>query len=77
MHEAAASLRGWVQPMPGAKQPEKMISQCCCLKDIIRAIENDTEPVLNAEHARHILEIMCKIPEVLATEKPAVLKTTF
>ena len=70
-------LRGWIQPMPGAELPKKMISQCCCLRDIIRAIENDTEPVLNAEHARHILEIMCKIPEVLATEKPAVLKTTF
>ncbi len=70
-------VRGWMKPMTGAEVPEKMISQCCCLKDIIRAIENDTEPVLNAEHARHILEIMCKIPEILETEKPAVLETTF
>lgn len=70
-------VRGWMKPMTGAEVPEKLNSQCCCLKDIINAIENDTAPVLNAEHARHILEIMCKIPEVLEMEKPAVLETTF
>lgn len=70
-------MRGWMKPMTGAEVHEKLNSQCCCLKDIINAIENDSVPVLNAEHARHILEIMCKIPEAIETEKSAVLETTF
>lgn len=70
-------IRGWIKPMEGAVPPKKMISQCCCLRDLTDAIENNTKPILNAEHARHILEIMCKIPEAVKTEKTIELKTTF
>ncbi len=70
-------VRGWIKPLPGAENPSKLISQCCCLGDIINAIENDTKPVLNAEHARHVLEIMCKIPEVLESGSKAELTTVF
>lgn len=70
-------IRGWVTPMEGAAPPKKMISQCCCLADLIDAIENQSQPVLSPEHARHVLEIMCKIPEAIETGKTIELTTTF
>jgi len=70
-------IRGWMQPMLGAKPSKKMVSQCCCLADIVDAIENDKEPVLSPEHARHVLEIMCKIPEAIKEGKTIELETTF
>ena len=70
-------IRGWIKPMTGVEIPEKLNSQCCCLKDLIRAIETDSEPVLNAKHARHVLEIMCKIPKAIETEKAIELETAF
>lgn len=70
-------IRGWIEPMQSELPPEKLISQCCCLRDLIKAIENDTTPVLSPEHARHVLEIMCKIPEAIESGKTIALETTF
>ncbi len=70
-------VRGWMKPMEGAKPPRKLISQCCCLADCIEAIEGDREPVLSAEHARHVLEILCKIPQALESGGTVTLETTF
>lgn len=70
-------IRGWITPSPWVKPPKKLISQCCCLGDIIDAIENETAPILSPEHARHVLEIMCKIPEAIETGKTIDLETTF
>ena len=70
-------IRGWTEPMEWVTKQTKMISQCCCLRDIIEAIENDSEPVLSPEHARHVLEIMCKIPEAIESGKTVALETTF
>lgn len=70
-------VRGWMKPGTWVNPPKRMISQCCCLGDLIRAIESDTAPVLSPEHARHILEIMCKIPEVVKTGKTIELTTEF
>jgi predicted dehydrogenase len=70
-------VRGWITPDTWVKPPKKLISQCCCLRDIVETIENDTEPVLTPEHARHVLEIMCKIPEAIETGKTVELETTF
>lgn len=70
-------IRGWVKPMEWVKPPKKLISQCCCLADIIDAIENDSTPVLSPEHARHVLEIMCKIPQAIDSGKIVALETTF
>ena len=69
--------RGWMQPMSGTKPCKKMISQCCCLGDIVDAIENDKQPVLSPEHARHVLEIMCKIPQAIEEGRTIELETTF
>jgi UDP-N-acetyl-2-amino-2-deoxyglucuronate dehydrogenase len=70
-------LRGWVKPDTWETIPRKIKSQCCCLTDIIEAIENNTEPVLSPEHARHILEIMQKIPEAIKTGATVDLETEF
>ncbi len=70
-------IRGWIEPMEWVTHQKKLISQCCCLGDIIRAIENDSTPVLSPEHARHVLEIMCKIPEAIETGATVKLETTF
>lgn len=70
-------VRGWVQLMPWVKPPRKLNSQCCLLRDLIEAEENHTRPVLSAEHARHILEIMCKIPEAIETGRTLELTTAF
>ncbi len=70
-------IRGWMQPMEGAHPPRKLISQCCCVRDMVEAIEKDTEPALSAEQARHILEIMCKVPQAMETGRAVELETTF
>lgn len=70
-------IRGWITPSPWVKPPKKLISQCCCLGDIIDAIEKDSTPTLSPEHARHVLEIMCKIPEAIETGKTITLETSF
>ena len=61
----------WVNP------PKPLNSQCCLLRDLIEAEEQHKRPVLNAEHARHVLEIMCAIEECLKTGGAVELKTTF
>lgn len=70
-------IRGWMEPDTGVRQIPKLNSQCCILKDLVRAIETDTQPVLSAEHARHVLEIMCAIPVSLAEGRKVDLHTTF
>jgi len=70
-------IRGWIQPMEWVTHQQKLISQCCCLGDLIRAIKEDKTPVLSPEHARHVLEIMCKIPEAIETGSRVKLETTF
>ena len=70
-------IRGWISTESWESIPKKLISQCCCLRDIIDAIEGDCEPVLTPEHARHILEIMCKIPDAIESGCTVQMKTEF
>lgn len=77
MDNIEMGVRGWMTPAMGAKPPKKLISQCCCLGDIVNAIENDAKPILSPEHARHVLEIMCKIPEAIKSQAAVNLETDF
>lgn len=70
-------IRGWVNAHAWETPPEKMISQYCCLRDLIRSIENGTDPVLSPEHARHLLEIMCKMPKAIKSGATVTVETTF
>lgn len=73
----AVGLRGWVEPDTWVNPPKKINSQCVCLADLIDSIENGNKPALSAEHARHVLEIMCKIPKAIETGATIELETTF
>ncbi len=70
-------VRGWMRPMEWVDPPRKLLSQCCCLRDLIEAVENDAQPTLSPEHARHVLEIMCKIPTAVESGKTVTLETVF
>ena len=70
-------IRGWMTPMQWINPPKKLNSQCCLLRDLIEAVEEKKKPVLNAEHARHVLEIMCAVDECLKTGGAVELHTTF
>ena len=70
-------MRGWVTPETWETVPNKLKSQCCCLSDIINAIENDCEPTLTPEHARHVLEIMQKIPLAIQSGNSVKIETVF
>ncbi len=72
-------LRGWVTPQTwtASTRNPAHFTQCCCLYDLIQAIENDAEPILSPYRARHVLEIMCAIPEAIQTRAAVDLHTTF
>ena len=70
-------IRGWIKPDPWVTKPKRMLSQCCCLADLIEAIENDSKPILSPEHARHVLEIMCKLPIAIEKGITVELETEF
>ena len=70
-------MRGWVTADRWENPPKPLKSQCCLLRDLIDSIEQDKDPVLSPEHARHILEIMCKIPEAIESGATVELETTF
>ena len=74
---SAIGMRGWVKPDSWETIPKKINSQCCCLADLIDSIENGTKPQLSPEHARHVLEIMCKIPEAIEKGISIELETEF
>lgn len=70
-------VRGWFTPIACTNHHKMLNSQCCCLADLVEAIEEEKEPVLSSAHARHVLEIMCKIPEAIETGRTLELSTTF
>ena len=73
----AVGLRGWTVPLDWEEKMPTIKSQCCILADLIKAIETDGTPVLSAEHARHVLEVMCKIPEAIASGSTVDIETEF
>ena len=70
-------LRGWTEPDDGIVQHPGIFRQTCCLTDLVRAIETDTEPELSGVRARHIVEVLCAIEQSAKTNMPVELKTTF
>lgn len=67
------NIRGWEEPkvsLPRAKQS-------CGIEDLIRAIEEDREPVLRVEHALHVIEITEKAVLSAREGKAFELETSF
>lgn len=69
-------IRGWVRPMD-MLETEKDFFDCKCLQDLIDAIELECTPCLSMERERHLVEIMCTIPECIKTGSIIPLHTTF
>ena len=58
-------IRGWMEPVIDNNE----WFQCMCIKDLIEAIEEDKPTGLPAEHGRHVIDILNKIPVSLKEEK--------
>lgn len=71
------NLRGWIDPMPLKKAMPATYFDTMCIPNLINAIENDCEPILSAEHARHVVEILNAIPVSVEEGCKVALKTTF
>lgn len=69
--------RGWIELMPGVNPPKRIHNQCCCLRDLIDALEGGTQPLLTPEHHRHVIEIMCSLPKAANTGQSIELTTEF
>jgi len=66
-------VRGWMDPIVRWSE----FKQSYGVKDLIEAIEQNRKPILSAEHARHVIEIMNKC-YIAAREKRAVkIESTF
>lgn len=71
-------LRGWMKPMEwDIPACEQNFFQCMVVQDLIHAIEEDRPVGLPPEHARHVVDIMCTIPEAIETRSIVPLHTTF
>ena len=70
-------VRGWIDPLSQDRPPRGEFEQCECLTDLIQAIEQDTQPILNPNIARHVVEIMYTIPKAAEEKKTLALHTTF
>ena len=71
-------IRGWLKPMEWDVPASEMnFFQCKVVQDLIHAIEEDRPVGLPPEHARHVVDIMCTIPEAIKTKSIVPLHTTF
>ena len=71
-------IRGWLKPMEwDIPACEMNFFQCKVVQDLIYAIEEDRPVGLPPEHARHVVDIMCTIPEAIETRSIVPLHTTF
>ena len=70
-------VRGWLDPLSQDRPPRGEFEQCECLSDLIHAIETDTTPALGPQIARHVVDIMCTIPQAIEEKRTLPLHTTF
>lgn len=68
-------LRGWLKPM-AEEEPEEFF-QCRALEDLIEALENHRPVGLPPEHARHVIEMMERIPDSIREKRAVSLATRF
>jgi predicted dehydrogenase len=79
--DAVGGLRGWITPdLPDGDAPmRRMIElhRAVLVDHLADCVATGTRPMLNLEHARHILEIMLKADEAAKTGQAQDLTTTF
>jgi predicted dehydrogenase len=74
--DSERGIRGWLNELP-QERPGTGFYQCVCITDLIDAIENDTQPGITAEHARHVIELVCAIEECAKDGQVRKLTTIF
>jgi predicted dehydrogenase len=67
-------VRGWLDQLP-QERPGPAFRQSMCIEDLIGAIEEDRQPAITAEHARHVIEIICAAEECAKDGRVRRLKT--
>ncbi|MGW6280188.1 Gfo/Idh/MocA family protein [Kribbella sp. NPDC055071] len=79
--DAVGGLRGWTAPeLPDGDAPMRRmvdLHRAVLVDHLADCIATGTRPMLNLEHARHILEIMLKADEAAKTGQAQALTTTF
>jgi predicted dehydrogenase len=73
MDDMEKGTRGWIQPL--IRWPD--FQHTNCITDLFGAIEEDRAPVLSAEHARHVVEIMSKCYAAAKEGRTIPLETRF
>jgi predicted dehydrogenase len=74
--EPDRKIRGWLEEYP-QERPKGEFFQCSCVTDLINAIEEDRQPLIRPEHARHVIELMCSIEECAKDGRQRSLSTIF
>jgi predicted dehydrogenase len=74
--EPDRKIRGWLEEQP-QERPKGEFFQCSCITDLINAIEEDRQPLIRPEHARHVIELMCSIEECAKDGRQRSLSTIF
>ncbi|MDF2724021.1 MAG: hypothetical protein K0Q59_3696 [Paenibacillus sp.] len=77
MDSPERGVRGWMEPMEGERRRPAVFNHCSCLTDMIDAIEQKRKPLLSAEHARHVIEIMSVLDAASEQGRTVELTTTF
>jgi predicted dehydrogenase len=73
MDDMEKGTRGWIEPL--IRWPT--FQHTHCVTDLFEAIQEDREPVLSAEHARHVVEIMSKCHVAAREGQTVPLETSF
>jgi len=76
LDDMETGIRGWTEPMVRWPTPDQF-PQAIGVKDLINALEEGREPVLTAEHARHVVEILSKYETAAREGRTVSLETTF
>ncbi|RZU10944.1 putative dehydrogenase [Kribbella rubisoli] len=79
--DAVGGLRGWIAPdLPDGDAPMRRLvglHRAVLVDHLADCVASGTRPLLNLEHARHVLEIMLKADEAARTGQAQELTTTF
>jgi len=79
-HDVLPDVDGWVTPRSFGGQYKadwQKYQRAVLVKHLAESIRDGVKPVLSAEHARHVLEIMVKSIESARTGQAIELTTTF
>src|SRR5262249_8270243 len=79
--DAVPGLRGWIAPEPGDLEPrmQRMLSlqRAVLIDHLADCVAARSQPMLNIDHARHVLEIMLMARESARSGQALAIESTF